>query len=87
MDSRGYPVNNPDQIFEALMHERMIELCAEQQRYDDLKRWNMDGSEITVDDNGTNRGYNADIHRLMPIPQTEIDANASMTPADQNPGY
>lgn len=87
MDSRGYPVNNPDQIFEALMHERMIELCAEQQRFDDLIRWNLDNGEITVDDDGTDRGYNPEIHRLMPIPQTEIDANANMTPADQNPGY
>lgn len=87
MDARGFPVSTPEQVFAAVVHERMIELCAEQQRYDDLVRWNMDRQEITVDDNGTARGYNPDIHRLMPIPQSEIDTNAGLEQSDQNPGY
>lgn len=87
MNDRGYPVTSKDEIFQAVMHERMVELCAEQHRYDDLVRWEIDAQEITVDDNGNSRGYNPQIHRLIPIPQSEIDTNPSIGPEDQNPGY
>ncbi|MFY0599839.1 MAG: RagB/SusD family nutrient uptake outer membrane protein [Cyclobacteriaceae bacterium] len=87
MDTRGYPVGSSSEVFDAIVHERMIELCAEQQRYDDLVRWNLDAQEITVDNDGESRGYNPDIHRLMPIPQTEVDTNSNLNQEDQNPGY
>lgn len=87
MDARGYPVTSKDEIFNAIVHERMVELCAEQHRFDDLIRWDMDALELATDDNGVNRGYNPDVHRLMPIPQTEIDSNPMISPSDQNPGY
>ncbi|WP_394750569.1 RagB/SusD family nutrient uptake outer membrane protein [Spongiimicrobium salis] len=87
MDSRGFPVTTPAEVFNAIVHERMVELSAEQSRFDDLIRWNLDAQELAVDDNGFPRGYSPDIHRLMPIPQTEIDTNDALTTADQNPGF
>ena len=97
MDARGFPVNTPDQVFDALVHERFVELCGEQQRFDDLVRWNLDSQELSFfpDANFNNpdeslrnvRVYNPNVHRVMPIPQNEIDANTAMSEADQNPGY
>ncbi|KZS39906.1 hypothetical protein AWE51_09685 [Aquimarina aggregata] len=87
MDSRGYPVDTPDNVFRAIVHERMVELCAEQQRFDDLIRWDLDAQELATDDSGNPRGYNPDVHRLMPIPQVEIDTNEELNSSDQNPGY
>lgn len=89
MDAAGFPVDTPEGVFNAIVHERMVELCAEQVRFDDLVRWNLDDQEISssVDIDGNLRNYNPEIHRLMPIPQLEIDANPAISPADQNPGY
>lgn len=87
MDAAGFPVNTPSGIFNAIVHERMVELCGEQVRFDDLVRWNLDAQEITTNNQGQSRGYNPNIHRLMPIPQVEIDTNDGITPEDQNPGY
>ncbi|WP_203256371.1 RagB/SusD family nutrient uptake outer membrane protein [Hyunsoonleella ulvae] len=87
MDAAGFPVDTPSGVFDAIVHERMIELCGEQVRFDDLVRWNLDAQEITVNDFGQSRGYNPNVHRLMPIPQVEIDTNDGIGPEDQNPGY
>lgn len=97
MDARGYPVNTKDQIFRAIVHERFVELCGEQVRFDDLVRWNLDDQELSIfpDQNFNNpdpslrlvRNYDPSVHRVMPIPQNEIDANPMITEADQNPGY
>ena len=97
MDARGFQVNTPDQIFEAIVHERFVELSGEQQRFDDLVRWNLDSQELSFfpDANFDNpdeslrnvRVYDPNVHRVMPIPQNEIDANTALTEADQNPGY
>jgi len=97
MDARGFPVNTKDQIFRAIVHERFVELCGEQVRFDDLVRWDLDDQELSFfpDTNFYNpnealrvvRNYDPAVHRVMPIPQNEIDANSQMTGADQNPGY
>jgi len=97
MDARGFPVNTPDQIFNAIVHERFVELCGEQQRFDDLVRWNLDNQELSIfpDANFNNpdeslravRNYDPNVHRVMPIPQNEIDANTAIGEGDQNPGY
>ncbi|MGX1929913.1 RagB/SusD family nutrient uptake outer membrane protein [Flagellimonas sp. 2504JD4-2] len=87
MDDAGYPVDTPEGVFNAIVHERMVELCAEQHRFDDLVRWNLDNQELQLADDGSQRGYNPDVHRLMPIPQVEIDSNDEIGPGDQNPGY
>jgi hypothetical protein len=87
MDAAGFPVDTPSGVFNAIVHERMIELCGEQVRFDDLVRWNLDAQEITTNNAGQSRGYNPNVHRLMPIPQLEIDTNDAIGPEDQNPGY
>lgn len=87
MDSRGFPVGTSAQVFDAIVHERMVELCAEQQRFDDLVRWGLDVQELATDDNGASRAYNPGIHKFMPIPQSEIDTNEAINSEDQNPGY
>ncbi len=79
MDMAGYPVGNKQQIFEALVHERAVELGGEQARYDDIRRWGIIDQVITEFVSGK--------HELLPIPQTEIDANSSISQSDQNPGY
>ncbi|MEM6718077.1 MAG: RagB/SusD family nutrient uptake outer membrane protein [Bacteroidota bacterium] len=97
MDARGYPVNTSDQIFRAIVHERFVELCGEQLRFDDLVRWNLDDQELSIfpDQNFNNpdpllqlvRNYDPSVHRVMPIPQNEIDSNSQINQGDQNPGY
>ena len=97
MDARGFPVNTSDQIFDAIVHERFVELCGEQVRFDDLVRWNLDDQELSIfpDANFNNadpslqviRNYDPNVHRVMPIPQNEIDSNTAIGPGDQNPGY
>ena len=97
MDARGFPVNTSEQIFNAIVHERFVELCGEQQRFDDLVRWNLDDRELSIfpDENFNNpdeslravRNFDPMVHRVMPIPQNEIDSNSQMGPEDQNPGY
>lgn len=79
MDSRGYPVGNQQQVFEAIVHERAVELAGEQHRYYDLKRWGLAAQTIV--------GFQTGKHEFLPIPQSEIDGNPELTNADQNPGY
>ncbi|NJB71565.1 hypothetical protein GGR42_002027 [Saonia flava] len=69
------------QIFDALVHERKVELAGEQSRFNDIIRWGIASTELA----GTN--FQAGKHERLPIPQGEIDANENMTSADQNPGY
>ncbi|MFD2726898.1 RagB/SusD family nutrient uptake outer membrane protein [Hyunsoonleella rubra] len=97
MDARGFPVNTKEQIFNAIVHERFVELCGEQVRFDDLVRWDLDDQELSVfpDENFDNpdpslrgtRNYDPSVHRVMPIPQNEIDANPEISGEDQNTGY
>jgi len=79
MDSRGFPVGSQQEVFNAIVHERAVELAGEQIRYLDLQRWGI-ASQI-ID------GYQTGRHELLPIPQLEIDNNPQLTSADQNPGY
>ena len=79
MDSRGYPVGSKTQVFEAIVHERAVELAGEQIRFFDLKRWGLLDDVII--------GFQTGKHEFLPIPQAEIDANPDLTNADQNPGY
>lgn len=81
MNTAGYPVSTKAEIFAAIVHERQVELCGEQVRFNDLLRWGLD------DDVLSSYGYVKGKHDLFPIPQNEIDANEMLTQADQNPGY
>ena len=96
VDARGFPVNTPEQIFNAIVHERFVELCGEQVRFDDLVRWNLDDQELSIfPDANFNadpslqgvRNYDPQVHRVMPIPQNEIDSNTQLSQQDQNFGY
>ncbi len=67
-------------LFEAIVNEKFLELAHEGQRFWDLVRWGKAATELS----GT--GYTAK-NNLFPIPISEIDKNTALTEADQNPGY
>lgn len=73
-----YPVNNQQEIFEAIVHERRVELAFEYHRLNDLRRWGL-AEEILGPD-----GYQAPKHRYFPIPQQELNANPEL---EQNSNY
>ena len=76
-----YPVGTKQEIFEAIVHERQVELAGEQVRFPDLVRWGLAEEELSQ------YGFTADKHELFPIPQNEINANNAIENSDQNPGY
>ncbi len=78
----NYPVNSPAEVFRAIMHERRVELAGEQIRDRDIARWRSLGKLTTEP-----ISYYAPKHALVPIPQSEIDNNAALSQADQNPGF
>ena len=89
-----YPVSNQEQIRKAIEHERKIELCSEQVRFNDLVRWRR--LEAFINDEVIPKltyfqkyliKFDPAIHYLWPIPQAEIDLNPALTEADQNYGY
>lgn len=77
-----YPVGSKEQMFDAIVHERRVELAGEQIRNRDIRRWRrlgkLDTEPIPV--------YEPR-HDLLPIPFVEIDNNSALSNADQNPGY
>jgi len=82
----NFPVNNKSDIIKALVHERMVELGAEEVRNFDLLRWRKKGyfsaDPLTY--------FRANRDELLPIPQDEIANNPSIGAGDvpaQNPGY
>ncbi|WP_111309398.1 RagB/SusD family nutrient uptake outer membrane protein [Confluentibacter sediminis] len=72
---------SPENVFNALVHERRVEFAGEQSRFNDLLRWDMAGTELS------GQGFKTGIHELWPIPQREISNNDAITDDDQNPGY
>lgn len=74
-----YPAGTKAEVFNAIVHERQVELCGEQVRYRDIQRWGIAKDVVP--------NYTVGKHELWPIPLTEIDANESISSADQNPGY
>jgi starch-binding outer membrane protein, SusD/RagB family len=84
----NYPVNNPTEVFKAIVHERRVELAGEQIRNRDLLRWRGLGKVGASKPIPEPFGYfTASKHELAPIPQQEINNNSVLTQADQNPGY
>jgi hypothetical protein len=78
----NYPVNTPDEVFRAIVHERRVELAGEQIRDRDIVRWRNLGKLISEP-----FSYYQPKHALLPIPQQEIDGNALISQTDQNPGF
>lgn len=73
-----YPVDSQQAIFEAIVHERRVELASEYQRYHDLRRWGL-AEEIMGP-----LGYVEPRHNFFPIPQEEVDNNDQL---EQNSNY
>ncbi len=69
-----------EKVFQALQHERMVELNLEGNRFYDLVRWGLDEEKIKV----IAPEYNNNIHRRLPIPQLELEANPNI---EQNFGW
>lgn len=81
--TKNYPCANKDQVFDAVMHERMVELSAEQIRNFDIIRWRKNNKLKTEPISYFQKGK----HELLPLPQQEIDNNPKIDQKDQNPGY
>jgi len=77
-----YPCSNKTEAYEALMHERRVELAGEQVRNRDIRRWRRQGKLTSEPISAW-----ADRWDLLPIPFQEIDNNSALTPGDQNPGH
>lgn len=69
------------QVFDAIVHERKVELAGEQVRFPDLVRWGL------ADDELSQFGFQAGKNELFPIPNDEISANPNINQEDQNPGF
>jgi hypothetical protein len=88
-----YPVSNKEQLRIAIEHERKIELCSEQVRFNDLVRWRRLEAFIQEVLPGVVKfrrdavHFDPAIHYLWPIPQAEINSNPAISEEDQNPGY
>jgi hypothetical protein len=81
-----FRVNSKADVTKALIHERMVELGAEEVRNFDLLRWRKKGY-FTTDPLPY---FRANRDELLPIPQDEIANNPSIGKGDvpaQNPGY
>ncbi len=87
------PVSNKEQPRIAIEHERKIELCSEQVRFNDLVRWRRLEAFIQEVLPGVVKfrrdavNFDPAKHYLWPIPQREMDINSAIADADQNPGY
>jgi hypothetical protein len=72
-------------------NERRIELAAEGQRYDDIRRWNIAQNVIHNINDITNDPVQQrvwkPIYMKMPYPQSALDHNANLTPAQKVKGY
>ena len=79
----NYPVSTKDQVFNAIVHERRVELNGEEIRNKDILRWRKNGKLKTEPLAYFQKGK----HELLPIPQQEIDNNPNIGIKGQNPGY
>jgi starch-binding outer membrane protein, SusD/RagB family len=76
-----YKASNKDEVFEAIQHEKLVEMGAEQLRAKDIVRWRKQGKlkKEPLD-------YFQAKHALLPIPTAEMDNNPNLNKAN-NPGY
>ncbi|HRP57219.1 RagB/SusD family nutrient uptake outer membrane protein [Agriterribacter sp.] len=77
------PVTTTDQaeLRDAIRHERFVELGMEEQRFWDIVRWGIDVDVL----HAAGKTNYAVRHRLLPIPQGEIDKSGGVL--IQNPDY
>lgn len=69
------------EVFDAIVHERMVELAGEQVRFPDLVRWGLAAEYLSE------FGFEPGKNEIWPIPNDEISANDAISQSDQNPGY
>jgi starch-binding outer membrane protein, SusD/RagB family len=86
----GYSSSGADLLSDIIL-ERRKELAFEGHRYWDLARYNVDVERNDVNNKYSDLGAPLSIpagnfRRIMPIPQSEIDANPTIRD-QQNPGY
>ena len=74
-------ITTSDDMFDAIVKERELELAFEGSRFWDLVRWDLAAQELG------DLGFKTGKHELFPIPQNEIIANNEISQDDQNPGY
>jgi hypothetical protein len=86
-----YPATSKEDVFQIIMHERLVEFGGEQQRWNDLVRWDNNGKidmtpyiKTPGDPDIQRPSFNKAIHKLFPIPQSELDTNPNLS---QNFGY
>ncbi|MEZ0485202.1 RagB/SusD family nutrient uptake outer membrane protein [Fibrella aquatica] len=79
----NYPCTNQSEVFDAIVHERMVELASEQVRNFDILRWRKNKKQKSE----PIAYFVANKHELLPIPQSEIDNSPALDAKDQNPGY
>ncbi|MDD2215226.1 MAG: RagB/SusD family nutrient uptake outer membrane protein [Parabacteroides sp.] len=82
-------VDNKEEMFKRIMHERAVELACEGHRHSDLKRWGLLetlNDKVEKDLLGENLYTKKFTSRdyLWPIPSQELDANPNIK---QNPGW
>jgi starch-binding outer membrane protein, SusD/RagB family len=73
-----------DQMTEIIRRERKVELSQEGLRFFDLVRWGIAAEKINSNKREPNRKWRLDTHTVLPIPQSEMDANKNLV---QNPNY
>lgn len=81
--TKNYPAKTQSEVFDAIVHERMVELSAEQIRNFDIVRWRKNKKQKSE----PLSYFIAGKHEFLPIPQSEIDNNPKIEQKDQNPGY
>ncbi len=69
----------------AVREERRVELAFEWKRWYDIKRWNIVVESFTKPDAFEKQANVKEHHKLLPVPQDEINRNQNLLP--QNPGY
>lgn len=81
----AYPTigNDKAQFLARLKTERLLELCGESTRWNDLKRWGDLSTALSFRDPDF-ANFVTGKHELLPIPQYEIDINPNLK---QNPNY
>jgi hypothetical protein len=91
------PIDLTAVTIDDIMHERFIELAAEEGiRWTDLRSWHAAGfinlAAWTAEDFGYNYTasdfeFDVSTHLLFPIPQREMNTNPEMMASGNNPGY
>ncbi len=78
----AFPFSNQQEAFEAIVHERRVELNQEQVRNRDIRRWRRQG-KLAIEPIKVFQPRN----NFLPLPISEINNNQSLDLDDQKPGY